>query len=148
MLHSVAFYHHGLVAACRNPVPEPDAAERRGSVSVDEQSQVAVFSVVDICKVLALDNFLHDVVGIDASVVHPGGVTLHRVLLPPGGPVWGQDGPRGSRRSLWTSSVLVALWRRVGGKTKAAGGAAARRGIPAMREVGQAGGAGVLSAVA
>lgn len=85
----MAFYHHGLVAACRNPVSESDAAERRGSVSADEQSQVAVFSVVDVCKVLALDNFFHDVVGIDASVVYPGGVTLHRVLLPPGRPVGG-----------------------------------------------------------
>lgn len=41
------------------------------------------FSVADVCKVLALDDFLHNVVGIHASVVHPGGVTLHRVLLPP-----------------------------------------------------------------
>lgn len=41
------------------------------------------FSIVDICKVLALDNFLHNVVSIHASVVDPIGVTLHGVLLPP-----------------------------------------------------------------
>lgn len=41
------------------------------------------FSVVDICKVLALDNFLHNVISINAGVVNPGGVILHWVLLPP-----------------------------------------------------------------
>lgn len=41
------------------------------------------FSVVDIFKVLALDNFLHNVISINASVVHPGWVTLHGILLPP-----------------------------------------------------------------
>ena len=40
--------------------------------------------VVDISKVLALDDLVHNVVGVDARVVHPGGVAFHRVLLPPG----------------------------------------------------------------
>lgn len=89
LLGLMALDHHGLVATSRHPISKPDAAERRGSVSADEQAQVAVFSVADVCKVLALDDFLHDVVGIHASVVHPGGVTLHRVLLPPRRPIWG-----------------------------------------------------------
>lgn len=88
LLGLMALNHHGLVATSRHPISKPDAAERRGSVSADEQAQVAVFSVADVCKVLALDDFLHNVVGIHASVVHPGGVTLHRVLLPPRRPIW------------------------------------------------------------
>lgn len=40
--------------------------------------------VADIGKVLALDNLVHDVVGVDARIIHPGGLTLNRVLLPPG----------------------------------------------------------------
>lgn len=41
------------------------------------------FSVGDVFKVLALHYLLHNGVGVYASVVHPCGVTLHRVLLPP-----------------------------------------------------------------
>lgn len=44
---------------------------------------LATFTVVDIGKVLALDDFLHDVVGVHAGVVDPGGMRLHRVLFPP-----------------------------------------------------------------
>lgn len=39
--------------------------------------------VADISKVLTLDDLLYDVVGVHAGVVHPGGMVLHRVLLPP-----------------------------------------------------------------
>lgn len=131
----MALDHHRLVAASRDPVSKPDAAERSGSISADEQVKVTVFGVVDICKVLTLDDFLHDVVGVYTSVVDPGGLTLHRVLLPPEGSVWGQHGPWGSRRSLRTSGVLVAFWWRVGREVEASGGAASRGGVPAMREV-------------
>lgn len=40
--------------------------------------------MVDVGKVLALDDLLHDVVGIHPGVIHPGRVSLHRVQLPPG----------------------------------------------------------------
>lgn len=43
----------------------------------------STFSVGDVLKVLALHYLLHDGVGVHAGVVHPGGVTLHGVLLPP-----------------------------------------------------------------
>lgn len=95
----------------RSPVSKPDATERSGSVSADKQTQVAVwkdrnaevefnknrrkiplmpvcslestFGIVDVFKVLALDNFFNDVISVHSSVVHPRGVVLHRVLLPP-----------------------------------------------------------------
>lgn len=41
-------------------------------------------SIAAISEVLALHDLLHDVVSIDPSVIHPGRVALHRVLLPPG----------------------------------------------------------------
>lgn len=43
----------------------------------------STFSIVDIFKVLALDNLFHDIISIHTSVVDPRGVVLHRVLLPP-----------------------------------------------------------------
>lgn len=36
-------------------------------------------------EILALHDLVNDVICIDARVVHPRGVALHRVLLPPGG---------------------------------------------------------------
>lgn len=39
------------------------------------------FVVANISKVLALNDLLHDVVSVDARVIDPRGVTLHRVLL-------------------------------------------------------------------
>ena len=35
------------------------------------------FVVADISKVLALKDFVHDIVSVDACVVYPGGVVLH-----------------------------------------------------------------------
>lgn len=66
----------------------------------------------------------------------------------PGGPVKRQHRTRGSGGSLWTSGVLLALCRRVGVKGQTPGGAASRGGVPAVCEIRQAGGAGVLGAVA
>lgn len=43
----------------------------------------STFSVGDVLKVLALHYLLHNGVGVHAGVVHPGGVALYRVLLPP-----------------------------------------------------------------
>lgn len=40
--------------------------------------------VAAVRKVLALHDLLHDVICVDPSVIHPGRVTLHGVLLPPG----------------------------------------------------------------
>lgn len=69
-------------------------------------------------------------------------------MLVPGRPVGGQDRPRGTGGSFRTSSVLVSLRRGVSGEAQAPRGAAPGRGVPAMGEVRQAGGAGVLGAVA
>lgn len=41
-------------------------------------------SVAAVRKVLALHDLLHDVVRVDPSIIHPGWVALHGVLLPPG----------------------------------------------------------------
>lgn len=48
------------------------------------------FRVAAIREILALHYLLHDVVRVDARVVHPRRVALHRVLLPPAGTVTGQ----------------------------------------------------------
>lgn len=40
-------------------------------------------SVAAVRKVLALHDLLHNVICVDPSVIHPGRVALHRVLLPP-----------------------------------------------------------------
>ena len=43
-------------------------------------------------EVLALHDLLYDVISVNARVIHPGRVALHRVLLPPGvGQVSGQS---------------------------------------------------------
>lgn len=63
--------HNGLVSSSRDSGPESAPAQSCGAVSAHEQTQVTVFSVVDVLKVLALDDFLHDVVGVNSSVVHP-----------------------------------------------------------------------------
>lgn len=41
------------------------------------------FSVTYVSKVLALDDLFNNIVGIDAGVIHPGGMALHGILLPP-----------------------------------------------------------------
>lgn len=147
-----------------------DGAQEADCLS--SESLNSTFSVSDVLKVLALHNLLHNGVGVDASVVHPGGVTLHRVLLPPETepkvtsakrlrgakkikdiavpwrPVGGQYGPRGPRRSFRTTSVLVALRWRIGTEGNATRGAASCGSVSAVREVRQAGGAGVFGAVA
>lgn len=66
----------------------------------------------------------------------------------PGGSVKWQYRTWGSGGSFWTSSVLLTLCRRVGIKGQTPRGAAPCRGVPAMCEIRQAGGAGVLGAVA
>lgn len=66
----------------------------------------------------------------------------------PGGSVERQHRPWGSGGSFWTSSVPLALCRRVGVGEQTPRSAAACRGVPAVREIRQAGGAGVLGAVA
>lgn len=75
-------------------------------------------------------------------------ITVMPRVSVPGGPVQGQYRPRRSRGSFWTSGVLLTLCRGVGIKGQTPGSAAPCRGVPAMCEVRQAGGAGVLGAVA
>ncbi len=72
------------------------------------------FSVVDICKVLALDNLLHDVVSIHASVVYPRRVTLHGVLLPPE-KQWADDGKMSGERMSDFSCFRVVFCNSIAG---------------------------------
>lgn len=92
--------HYGLEDTCRHPVSQLNATEGRGAISADKQPQVAVFVVADVSKVLALNDLLHDVISINARVVHPSGVVLHRVLLTSGRPVGENRGKWRAGRSL------------------------------------------------
>lgn len=146
-----------LKSSRSSSVSQPHPAERRRPVFADEQSQVAVFVVAAVRKVLALDDLLHDVIGIDSSVVHAARLALHAVLLSPGRSV-GQGGYRGGRRPLWFGGcgLLGSLCGRGrgrlrggggGGVGQAAGGAAAGGGVSMVTEVGEAGAARVGRAV-
>lgn len=162
----------------------PSLAKREKVPLMPDCSLESTFSIVDVFKVLALDNFFHDIISIHASVVDPRGVVLHRVLLPPETKWWQkakvennsknfiyiflivmyvilhiltsvpgvsvkwQYGTWGSGGSLCTSSVLLTLCRCVSIKGQTPRSAASCRGVPAMCEIRQAGGAGVLGAVA
>lgn len=75
-------------------------------------------------------------------------VTLCALAPIPGVPVEWQYRPWGSRGSLWTSSILLTLCRCVSVKGQTPRSATSCRGVPAVCEVRQAGGAGVLGAVA
>lgn len=66
----------------------------------------------------------------------------------PGGPVRWQHRPRGSGGSFWTSSILLTLCRCVRIKGQTPRSAASCGCVPAMCEIRQAGGAGMLGAVA
>lgn len=79
----MAFDDDRLIHSSRDPVSQLDAAQRCRSVSAHKQSQVTIFIVTDVRKVLTLDDLLHDVVCVDTRVVDPGRVILHRILLPP-----------------------------------------------------------------
>lgn len=145
LLSSVRLYHHRLKRPCSSSGGELRPAEGRGPVFADKQSQMAVFVAAAVGEVLTLNDLLHDVVGVDASVVHTAALILHGVLLPPGGPVREQGCRGGGRRPLrpggrgLTERIGGSGGRRLRGVSDAAGGAAAGRGVPVVAEVGQIG---------
>lgn len=55
---------------------------------MDQTELCPTFIVAVVRKVLTLNNLLHNVICIDAGVIHTAGLPLHCVLLPP---VFGQD---------------------------------------------------------
>lgn len=67
-----------------NTHAELNQRDKRPTEATSSPGNYRTFAVVDVFKVLASDNFFHDVVSIHPGVVDPGGVVLHRVLLPPG----------------------------------------------------------------
>lgn len=79
----MAFDDHRLIHTSRDPVSKVDATQRCRSIFAYEQSQVTVFIVTDIRKVLALNDFLHNIICVYTRVINPGWVILHRVLFPP-----------------------------------------------------------------
>lgn len=145
---------HRLEGARSSSVVQVGSAQSRGPVLVHKQSEAAVFVVAGVGKVLALDDLLHDVVGVDARVVHTAVLPVHLVLLPPGGAAVGQEGRRGrgrgplrfGGRGRW--AVLGGGGRgHVGMVGGATGGAATGGGVPMVAEVSEAGAARVACAV-
>lgn len=80
---SMAFDYDRLIDPRGDPVGQLDATQRGRAITAHKQPEVAVLSVAAVRKVLALHDLLHDVICVDPSVIHPGRVTLHGVLLPP-----------------------------------------------------------------
>lgn len=87
MYLSVSLNDHRLKSTRRSSVGNLCRTEGSGSIFADKQSQVAVFIVAGVRKVLTLDNLLHNIICINAGVVHTTGLPLHSVLLSPGGSV-------------------------------------------------------------
>lgn len=91
MYPSVSLDDHRLKNTRCSSVGVLRPAEGSGPIFADKQSQVAVFIVAAVRKVLTLDNLLHNVICVDAGVVHAAVLPLHGGLLSPGGSV-GHEG--------------------------------------------------------
>lgn len=138
--------HDRLKNSRRRSVRELCAAQGSAAVFTHEQPQVTVFVVAAVGEILALDDLLHDVVCIDASVVQTTELCLQRSLLPPGGPV--ERGGRGGWRPLGLGGRGLSVWLSGrGGLVQTTGGAAAAGRVP-LAQVGQAGRSRVACAVA
>lgn len=64
-------------------------------------------SIAPFREVLALHDLLYDVISVNARVIHPGRVALHRVLLPPG--VGRESGKSHDHRTQSPSTALRTL---------------------------------------
>lgn len=112
---SMGLNDHRLKNTRCSSVGELRPTEGRGPIFADKQSQVAVFIVAAVRKILTLHDLLHNVIRINTGVVHTAGLPLHGVLLPPGGPVGHEGCCRGWRGSLWFGGSSMSMWRSGGG---------------------------------
>lgn len=151
---SVCLDHHRLKYTWCHSVGEMRPTQGSRTIFTYKQSQVAVFIVAAVGKVLALDNLLHDLVSVDAGVIHTAVLLLHSVLLPPGGSVGHEGSCRRWRRSIWFGGSHLSVHlgggggRRLGSVGQPAGDAAAGGGVTMVTQVSQAGGTRVTCAVA
>lgn len=74
---SMAFNHDRLIDSRGDSVGQLNATQRGGAITAHEQPKVTVLSIAAISEVLALHYLLHNVIRINASIIHPGRVALH-----------------------------------------------------------------------